>query len=578
MRKKLLILFICFAILPITIIYSVTTIIFNNKIESNLKTLYTKDIQNIQQIADNYFSESLDLTMYPLIESNLYQFFTASSGSTDFPAIQEHAYSILSSSPYILGGVRCVSLMRTDGTELTARSNSLYDSTILAKDIENLDKNSGKAYWDYNVGNSQFGNASDQITVIRLIRNKIDLSQKLGYVKVAVSKYELLNNIRNAVLDNNSDYFIVDENSNVILATNDAFPHNEVLKTYGLSKLSSLASQDECTISDGQYFISAQKIDRTPFLICSIIQPDVYSKMKSTLMNVSTLVVVLTSLFFIVLALTFSKSVVKPMRKLGQKMYAIAGENFSVRASVKGNDEIAILTNEFNSMAEHLEFLYKEVYQHEIELKQAQLIALQSQINPHFLYNTMDTIYWMSETGDTKNLSLIVSNMSKLLRLTFSPNNCDFVPLEDELEHLNYYINIQKIRYDSSLEFQIECDPDLKDIRVLKLLLQPLVENALVHGLDTVEHIRIVVRIYRSGNFLIYEVMNNGTPIDTEEISAILNSKESKIKGLAIRNIDKRVKLKYGDDYGLEFYLKDGVSVFKIRQLIDPSGEPRRSS
>lgn len=563
MRKRLLILFICFVTIPIIIIYTVATYIFNSRAEMNLKDIYTNDIKNIAQIAEHYFSESLELTMYPLLEPNLYKFYTMSSDSDSFQQAVTNANTILLSSPYVFGGIRNVILQRNDGIQIVTRSNYIYDNSFSEYEIEQADLLNGGCFWEF-----QKINSIPLFSATRIIRSKSNLTEKLGYVHVTISTSELYNNIKSAVIDKNFSYFILDENNQVLLSTDKSNDYSAFLPEYHYGRLCSLSRQSVCTVLDGDYFISAQEIKGTPYVMCSIINPDVFIATKATLGNILTVVAILTVLSFVLLALLFSHSVVRPLKELGDNMLSISGENFSVRAAVKGKDEIAILAKQFNYMVEQLEYLYKQVYMGEIELKKSQIIALQSQMNPHFLYNTMDTIYWMAQMGNTQDISKMASNMSKLLRLSFAPNDNNTLNLAQELEHLSCYMEIQKIRYGDSVDFDLQYEEDLDDISVLRLLLQPLVENALTHGLKDQPHEKIIVQIYREDTFCIYKVMNNGTLINLNQIRSILESDTTKTKGFAIRNIDKRLKLKYGDAYGLKYNIENGFTIFEIRQPI----------
>lgn len=563
MRKQLLILFTCFVTIPIIIIYSVAAAIFNERTELNLKNIYTSDIRSIARIAENYFSESLDLTMYPLLENNLYKFFQTPADNEQFSQITENATTVLTSSPYVFGGIRGVIMLRNDGIQIATHSNYISNSSITDYEREQADLLNGECFWEF-----QKNHSISLFTITRRIKSKSNLNMPLGYVQTSVSSHELINTIQNAVIEKNSIYFILDETNQVILSTDKQYDYTGLLQKYDFKTLSLLASKQTCTTLDGDHFISAQKIGNTPYIIASIINPDVFTATKATLINILTGISVFTVFFFLLLAFIFSRHIVRPLQELGNKMQSISDENFSVRAQVEGNNEITMLAGQFNKMGERLEYLYRQVYMRELELKKSQLMALQSQVNPHFLYNTMDTIYWMSEMGNTQDISRIVSSMSKLLRLTFVPDDNDTVSLSEELSHLTYYMEIQKIRYGDSIEFDLQCPEDFGSLLVLRLLLQPLVENALVHGLKEHPREKITVRIYRQETFLIYRIMNNGTPLDLPLIQGLLTAKTTERKGFAIRNIDKRLKLKYGDDYGLEYGIEDDFNFFQIKQPV----------
>lgn len=560
MQKKLLTLFICFVTIPIIIIYSFFSHIFNTKAERNFKELYSTNIINIAKIAENYFGESLDLSMYPLIEPNLYRFYTAESNSEEFSKVFNDANNILSSSPYIFGGIRSITLLRMDDISLTNQTNYSYRSELTPEDKTAAASLGGKTYWDIKPVKDSFA-----VYISRLIRSKLNLSQGLGYIKTSTSVHELLNTLKKASLEKDSSYMILTKNFVPILSTNEDESYLQILAEQDMNTLLSLSKEKVSTIKVGDFFISAKKIDQTPFLMCSVIKTNLlleHSALDSVLMPVA----MLTLIFFILLAVLFSRHIAKPMVDLGIKMTAISAGDFTVRAHVKGNDEIASLTEQFNLMSERLDYLYNKVYLGEIELNRAQLIVLQSQISPHFLYNTIDTIYWMSEMGNTKAVSKIASNMSRLFRLTITPDNQNQILLEKELEHLNYYMEIQKIRYEDSIHFTLEYDESLKGFLVLKLLLQPLVENALTHGLKDREQEEILVRIYVENNFLFYEIRNNGTPVSIPHLDKLLNSSDEEMQGFAIRNINKRLILQYGENFGLKYGLDGEFSYFKICQ------------
>ena len=560
MRRKLLTLFICFVTIPIVIIYAVFSHIFNSEAEKNFKNMYTSNISNAAKIAENYFGESLELSMYPLIESHLYAFYTGDSQQETFSEIFNNANNILSSSPYIFGGVRSITMLRMDNLSLTNSTSYSYSSDISPEDQLEAKRLDGGAYW-----NIQSVKDSYVIYITRLIKSTQNLAQELGYIKTSASIQELSNLLLNASVGQDSSYMILTEEFLPILSTGQDSTYLEILEEQDMETLLSLSRSRSSTMKYKNYFISAKEIKQTPFLICSVAKTDLIvenSFLNSILMPVS----VLTLFFFLLLSVLFSKRITQPMIELKNKMNAISTGDFSVRAQVSGKDEISAFAEQFNYMSERLDYLYNKVYQGELELNKAQLIALQSQIRPHFLYNTIDTIYWMAQMGNTKAISVIASNMSRLFRLTITPDSQNQVSLEKELEHLSCYMEIQKIRYEDSIEFTLEYEEKLKKYFVLKLLLQPLVENALTHGLKDREQEKIHVRIFADDQFLYYEIRNNGAPICVPYLDQLLNSQSSESHGFAIRNIDKRLKLQYGEEFGLKYGIDGTFSYFKIHQ------------
>jgi two-component system sensor histidine kinase YesM len=172
----------------------------------------------------------------------------------------------------------------------------------------------------------------------------------------------------------------------------------------------------------------------------------------------------------------------------------------------------------------------------------------------------------MSRIGDNENVSTMVSNMSRMMRLTLTPKTNDKILLSQELEHLSCYINIQQIRYGKKVTFILQYPKELTKEYVLSFLLQPLVENALVHGLSNRLKGTVKINIYEQENYIYYKVANDGESIDVKKIESILNVKDKNMKGFALRNINERIKLKYGEKYSLTCYKEAGFSVFKIVQ------------
>jgi two-component system, sensor histidine kinase YesM len=563
MRRQITLFFIFLVAIPIVTIYSVAIQIFFQSTKNDLQALFSTNIHGVGKNIDRFFADALDLTIYPLMETNLKAFLTASSEDTNFFKISSNANNILLSMPYgFSGGIRGAALRSKDGVQI----NVGLSFRITDHEAEAARALNSRPYWDY-------GGGTSPIFVTRLLKDPSNLPQQIGFIKIAMSRSQLDKLITSDHVNHSMAYFIVDEQNRSIVATGDTGELGRLGQETSYEHLLELAASPSPTEINGQFFTSAYKIDRTPFILYSVVKPNILTMIKGTLVKGLSLTAVLVFLFALILSVTFSRIITSPLIKLGKRMKAITNEDFSVRIEVDRNDEIAVLAHNFNNMAERLDFLYKEVYMGHLKLQQARLRALQSQINPHFLYNTLDTIYWMSEMGDTRNVSLMVSNMSKMMRLTLSPDNRDMVQLAEELEHLTSYIHIQRIRYGERFVFDIDCPEELLGCYVLRLLLQPLVENALIHGLKDRTSGLVKVRIVQDEDKLIYEVMNDGTPVDVEGIRQLLEEKGGGLRGFALRNIQERLALKYGDGFQLDCDLHDGLSVFRITQRLQVNDE-----
>ncbi|HEX3028921.1 MAG TPA: sensor histidine kinase [Clostridia bacterium] len=254
-----------------------------------------------------------------------------------------------------------------------------------------------------------------------------------------------------------------------------------------------------------------------------------------------------------------SGSITKPIKELRNMTVTVAEGNLDVRIINQNVDEVAALGDSFNIMIEKLKELIEKSKLEQENLKKFELKALQAQINPHFLYNTLDTIVWMAEANKSEQVIEIVKAFSSFFRITLSKGK-DWIPVRNEIEHIRSYLTIQKIRYRDILDFSIDADENIMDCSVLKLTLQPIVENALYHGIKNKRgrgNIKVTGRRTENAN-LIFEVEDNGIGIEQNKLREIQRELENgddliiNDSGFGLYNVQKRIKLYYGKQYGLK--------------------------
>lgn len=288
-------------------------------------------------------------------------------------------------------------------------------------------------------------------------------------------------------------------------------------------------------------------------------------------------------LFSLVAAWRISKSIYIPIKKLHDVTTTIARHDLEALVTAKNADEITELGMSFNIMVGKIkELLDAKIEEHE-NLKKAELRVLQAQINPHFLYNTLDAIIWMAEAKRSDQVIDLVRVLSRFFRITLSKGK-DWITVHDEIEHVESYLAIQKMRYRDILDYHIEVPDELRDGQILKLTLQPLVENALYHGIKNKRRGgTIVVRGKRlEGNLLQLQIEDNGIGMTQERLEQTRILLDSRFDnavvgetGYGIRNVHQRIQLYYGQQYGLtiesEYLQGTCVSlVIPFRQLSSP--------
>jgi len=263
--------------------------------------------------------------------------------------------------------------------------------------------------------------------------------------------------------------------------------------------------------------------------------------------------------FSIAAAWIISASIYIPIKKLQDLTATITKNDLQALLSSENVDEITELGMSFNIMTSKIREMLDSKVREQENLKKAELKALQAQINPHFLYNTLDTIVWMSESNQPGQVIDIVRALSSFFRIALSKGK-EWISIRQEIEHVRNYLHIQKIRYRDILDYAIEVDENILDGTILKLTLQPLVENALYHGIKNKRNGgTIIVRAKRTDqNLVLLEVQDDGvgfTPYKLSQIKAKINEDSGEItstdSGFGLENVNKRIQLYYGKQYGL---------------------------
>ena len=261
-------------------------------------------------------------------------------------------------------------------------------------------------------------------------------------------------------------------------------------------------------------------------------------------------------------------SITKPIQELCRITSRIAEGNFSDRAKMETKDELEVLSHSVNDMSENLEVMVHQIKEDERKMRYAELRLLQEQINPHFLYNTLDTIVWLIEGDDPEKAVDMVVALSEFFRLVLSKGK-EYISIREEKEHIRGYLEIQQVRYRDILDYEIRIDPELYPYKILKLTLQPLVENSLYHG---IKYKRAKGKIWVTGKMLRNEVpeeerillcvRDNGVGMDEEEVKRLQAEiskpcKETE-KGFGLANVNERIRMNFGMEYGMTIESEKG--------------------
>lgn len=280
-----------------------------------------------------------------------------------------------------------------------------------------------------------------------------------------------------------------------------------------------------------------------------------YQTFFMNLVRFSLLGMGLLLLLVIILSYYIPRSITMPITRISRVTNQVAKGNLSVRAAAESGAEARMLSDSLNAMIDKINELLDQVTTEQIRLRKAEFELLQAQINPHFLYNTLDTIVWLAEAGDQKRVVSMVGNLSDFFRTSLNQGK-DIISIREELAHVRSYLEIQQVRYQDILRYEIAVPEDLYEYKIPKITIQPLVENALYHGIKNKRgQGTITITGERSENGFVLYVRDNGIGMTQERLNEVragiqkLSYTGKEIYGLY--NVNERIRLNFGETYGI---------------------------
>lgn len=311
-----------------------------------------------------------------------------------------------------------------------------------------------------------------------------------------------------------------------------------------------------------KYLVTRTDMKTTGWTLVSMVPYKSVMAETMAISGVMILAVVITLIVTLLLLNRILTGVVKPLKKLEKYMVQVNPDNMDQRMEILTDDEIGHLSMKFNQMMDRIRNLKEQVIEEQEDKRKYELQALQAQINPHFLYNTLDSIIWMAETNDS-NIVAMTEALAKLFRISLNKGN-EEISLERELEHVKNYLIIQSMRYADKFTYEISAEPGVERCRTIKLILQPIVENCIYHGIKKKRGTgKITIRAYRREQNLIIEVSDDGCGMPEEICRKILSdeieSEDISGSGIGVKNVNERIQLRFGKKYGLSYSSEEGV-------------------
>lgn len=455
-------------------------------------------------------------------------------------------------------------------TLYTYNGNLSYDGAFL-KSIKNVNNErwfveSEKSKNFYNCYFQAQPESKQSLLVLSqpiLNTNSGSYTEPIGIIQMSLYVDCIFKMTNNSSRDNKMEIYILDKNGNVVYGDNT--------KAESLNKLlENNKGNGIIRDEDSHKILISRTIAPYNWKAVSLISYDAINTKVNAFIIFIILVVIMIFILSFALIVSFSHIFTKRIHLLISKMKNIESGDFNATTVIEGDDEVGLIDKHFNNMTNRLKILINENYVQQIEKREAELNALQLQINPHFLYNTLESISAIAAINNCFEICSISNKLGDMFRYNISSTKSEFVSLKYEIEHIKNYVFIQKVRFEDRLDVIYDIPESLLECKVLKFILQPLIENALIHGFKgklEMGKISISAKVEKMVLYLLVE--DNGIGISEEKVIQMntyfkdtginTNQKEYINKSIGLRNVNSRIKIVNGNEYGIEVKSKIGT-------------------
>ncbi|WP_405152312.1 sensor histidine kinase [Paenibacillus sp. FSL K6-0108] len=411
---------------------------------------------------------------------------------------------------------------------------------------------------------------NDFLAVLRPFRNPNDYSEFLGVIRLDIPLSLVTDILNNAAPIQNSLTYIQNSNGELVASSNLSLQQEYKIDQDQVIH-SSKRDPHFVKLKNSEVYLQSKMIPGTDWYMVTVIPlKEIAAESKAMLKN-SVLLLIVIGLIALLLSVLISNYMTSRLTQIMRKMRNVQEGNVVALSLPPSRDEFGELIENYNYMVHKIGGLLEEQFRSGQEIKSAELKALQAQINPHFLYNTLDLMKWMARSGMTDEIGQVVTSLSKFYKLSLSGGNT-IISIRDELLHVSSYMQIQSARYASKIQLDIQVDEAIMECGILKITLQPIVENAIIHGILCTDEEAGTIRIRGGlikGNIEII-VSDDGEGMSPDTVSKLLTSdlhNQTKGSGYGLRNINERIHLFYGTSYGLTFHSKPGLGTEVIIRI-----------
>ncbi|MEN0644904.1 sensor histidine kinase [Alkalicoccobacillus gibsonii] len=390
------------------------------------------------------------------------------------------------------------------------------------------------------------------ISLFRVINNLFDITEPIGQVRIRLDEQELFSYMTNGYMNPNDEMVLLQQDGLVLShqdkqLVGERYPNDQVIQQ--VKEESDLFTYDEN--GEAYYAVTRKVKGRELYLVSTVSEKYILNEF-SHIRTMMQMIMIGSGVVGMIAFLGFMLTIIRPITDLTRETKRLEDGDFSAQVQVRSKDEIGQLGSRFNKAVSHIQYLIGTKYKLEIQHKESELKALQSQINPHFLYNTLDMIRWTARLEQANETGQSIEDLSRLFRISLSQGKL-LIPLKDEMTYVQSYLQLQKRRLGGMLTFSAYIEAGIEKNLVLKLILQPLVENSLQHGFEELDENNVIrIRAFHSGELIVIDVIDNGKGLSMG-VDAFNDSlkQQTEQHGFALKNIHERLENKFGAPYGL---------------------------
>ncbi|HYE82086.1 MAG TPA: sensor histidine kinase [Clostridia bacterium] len=562
-RYKTLVIFNSIIILVSIILGTYSYVTSSKMIQANVTSTNLRDIEQITNSMDFLQKDIYDLSTFICINPTVQSFLRARNNlqSQLVGNNLESFNNLLASKDYISfiviynknGDTYYISSDRSTGIKS-------YDSVKQSRLYEKVRALKGAPVWvDLNAENQVFiiDNKAPKIAMVRALLDN-NTFEASGLLAICVN-HNVLRRIYASNSKLSGDTMILDQDNRMITSSRPM--DLDSTGYYTPDMLTHLKNSGGSTVfrnKGKKLLIVHNTMKQSGWKVVSVTPVDVLLNELNSILGLTVVVIMICLAIAFMFSAYTSSVLTLPVKQLLNSMEKVKNGDFKEKVDFKYNDEIGMLGVQYNDMVDKINNLIGKVYKLQIKEREAELKALQAQINPHFLYNTLDTIFWKAEKSKQKDISEMVYALSRLFRTTLNKGS-EFILVKEEKEFIEHYLLLQSSRFRERLTYDIDFDPLIMDYSIPKLIFQPFVENSIIHGMEAYDrtcHIRIS-GIFASDR-LLFTIEDNGAGIDQDTISRLLDKAVHDEKGFptrqgyAISNVDQRLALYYDGDYEIK--------------------------